>query len=313
MSIFEAESGALAEQPLRRPCATYRIQIHGEFRLDDVTRIVDYLHGLGISDCYLSPYLEARPGSTHGYDVFDHSRMSSEIGDDAAHERLLARLRELGMGRVIDIVPNHMGVAGANRSWLGMLETGPQAPSARFFDVDWDPVRGELHGRVLLPLLEDLYGKVLEAGLITLERDGGSFWIRYRDHRLPLHPRSYAHVLGRREAEFRERFEGESDDVAEYLSIRDSARHLPTRDELEPEKVEELGARRRSSSGGSPASAPRATGFASSSMPTWPPIGGTSGTPPASTRSTRSWRSRSTGSPTGESRPRRSTTAASST
>ena len=114
------------------------------------------------------------------------------------------------MGRVIDIVPNHMGVAGANRSWLDMLETGPQAPSARFFDVDWDPVRGELHGRVLLPLLEDLYGKVLEAGLITLERDGGSFWIRYRDHRLPLHPRSYEHVLGRREAEFRRAVRGRS-------------------------------------------------------------------------------------------------------
>ncbi len=239
-SIFEAESRALAEEPLRRPSATYRIQIHGGFRLDDVTRIVDYLHGLGISDCYLSPYLEARPGSTHGYDVFDHSRMSSEIGDDSAHERLLARLRALGMGRVIDIVPNHMGVAGANRSWLAMLETGPQALSARFFDVDWDPVRGELHGRVLLPLLEDLYGKVLEAGLITLERDGGSLWIYYRDHRLPLHPRSYGLVLGRHEPEFRGPFEGDDDDVAEFLSIRDSARHLPMRDELEPEKIEEL-------------------------------------------------------------------------
>src|SRR3954451_18779336 len=90
-AIFEAELAAVTESPLRRPSATYRIQIHGEFRLDDLTRIVDYLHDLGISDCYLSPYLEARPGSTHGYDVFDHGRISSAIGDASAHDRLLSR------------------------------------------------------------------------------------------------------------------------------------------------------------------------------------------------------------------------------
>ncbi len=202
-ALFEAEVRARAESPLRRPGATYRLQLHKGFRLDDVVRIVDYLADLGITDCYLSPYLQARPGSTHGYDVFDHGRINPEIGDEAAHRRMVARLRERGMGRVLDVVPNHMGIGGTNRFWLDVLETGPQAPSARFFDIDWNPVKDELAGRVLLPILEDLYGKVLEAGLLKLERDGGSFWIHYHEHRLPLSPRSYPRVLDRRAEGFR--------------------------------------------------------------------------------------------------------------
>ena len=109
-ALLEAEVRARAGSPLRRPGATYRLQLHKGFRLDDVVRIVDYLADLGITDCYLSPFLHARPGSTHGYDVFDHGRINPEIGDEAAHRRMVARLLERGMGRVLDVVPNHMGV-----------------------------------------------------------------------------------------------------------------------------------------------------------------------------------------------------------
>ena len=236
-ALFEAEVRALLDNPLRRPASTYRLQLHHDFTLDDVTRIVDYLADLGVSDCYLSPYLQARPGSTHGYDVFDYNRLNPEIGDEVANDRLNARLRERGMGRVLDVVPNHMGIGGANRFWLDLLETGPQSRSAALFEVDWHPVKEELASRVLLPILEDLYGNVLEGGLLVLERDGGSFWIRYHDHRLPLNPRTYARVLGRNQVEFRERFDPDDGEVLEYLSILDEASHLPERDDTDPEQV----------------------------------------------------------------------------
>ncbi len=239
-ALFEAELQAVSETPLRRPGATYRLQVHHEFRLDDVTRIVGYLADLGITDCYLSPYLEARPGSLHGYDVFDHRRINPEIGDERAHDRLIAALRARGMGRVLDVVPNHMGVGGSNRYWLDLLETGPQSESAPMFEVDWYPVKEQLEGRVLLPVLEDLYGKVLERGLLVLEREGGSFWMRYHDHRWPLDPRSYARVLGRREDEFWARFESDDDEVMEFRSIVHAARSLPPRTALDAASVEHV-------------------------------------------------------------------------
>jgi len=226
-SVFEAESLAAAEAPPRRPAATYRLQLHSGFQFKDAEAVVDYLAALGVSDCYLSPYLAARAGSTHGYDVIDHGRINPEVGDELGHDRLLARLKKHGMGRIVDIVPNHMGSGPSNAFILDVLENGPQAKWAPLFDIDWNPMKGSLEGRLLLPILEDLYGKVLESGLLVLERENGAFWIRYHDRRLPLRPGSYATVLDRRAGEFRSRFDDDEDDVIEYLSIRDSARRLP--------------------------------------------------------------------------------------
>jgi (1->4)-alpha-D-glucan 1-alpha-D-glucosylmutase len=237
-AIWEAEAEAASVAPPRRPVATYRLQLHKEFTLDGVAAIVDYLDDLGVSDCYLSPYLRARPGSTHGYDVFDHGRLNPEIGDDAADARVAGALRDRGMGRVIDIVPNHMGITGENPYWQEVLEIGPQAHSARFFDIDWDPVKEELLGRVLLPILGDQYGRVLESGDLVLERDGGAFSVRYYERRLPLAPRSYATVLGRRIDDLLARFDAESPHVQEYLSIHDAARNLPVRSDPDPGLVE---------------------------------------------------------------------------
>ncbi|MDR3639216.1 MAG: malto-oligosyltrehalose synthase [Isosphaeraceae bacterium] len=239
-ALFDAELHAAMESPLRRPGATYRLQVHSEFRFDDVIPVIDYLADLGVTDCYFSPYLEARPGSKHGYDVFDHRRINPEIGDELAHDRLVAKLHARGMGRVLDVVPNHMGVGGSNRYWLDLLETGPQAASATMFEVDWHPVKEELEGRVLLPVLEDLYGKVLEQGLLSLERDGGCLWTRYHDQRWPLDPRSYARVLGRREDEFAARFEADDDEVMEYRSLIHAARSLPPRCALDAVSVEHV-------------------------------------------------------------------------
>ncbi|MEO6807696.1 MAG: malto-oligosyltrehalose synthase, partial [Isosphaeraceae bacterium] len=237
-ALLDAEARALAETPPRRPGTTYRLQLHQGFRFIDAEAIVDYLDALGITDLYLSPYLDARPGSTHGYDVFDHSRINLEIGDDEAHGRLVEALRARGMGRVLDIVPNHMGVGGHNRYWLDVLEIGPQAPSARFFDIDWNPIKDELEGRVLLPILEDQYGKVLEAGKFRLERDGGQLFVRYGDTRLPLGPLSYGHVLERRTEQLLSHFDPEDPNLLEYRSIWDSAVSLPLRTVGDPDHVE---------------------------------------------------------------------------
>ena len=157
-----------------------------------------------------------------------------------SHRRFLDRLKLHGMGRVLDIVPNHMGFSAANPFVHDVLENGPQARSASFFDIDWSPIKDSLDGRVLLPILGDFYGNVLESGQLVLEREGGSFVIRYHDRTLPLRPRSYARVLDRRAEVFAARFRSDDDDVLEYLSIRDVARRLPECRFCKPEEVEHL-------------------------------------------------------------------------
>ncbi|MDI1261467.1 malto-oligosyltrehalose synthase [Aquabacterium sp.] len=180
------------------PRATYRVQLHKDFRFSDAMDIVPYLDALGISHLYTSPYLRARAGSTHGYDVVDHNALNPEIGDEGDFERLCATLLRHGMHQLIDIVPNHMGVLEADNAWwLDVLESGPASVHAETFDIDWNPPAPELVGQVLLPVLGDHYGKVLEAGELKLSFDAlvGEFWIHYHDHRFPIDPRHYADIL----------------------------------------------------------------------------------------------------------------------
>jgi (1->4)-alpha-D-glucan 1-alpha-D-glucosylmutase len=182
------------------PRATYRLQFHKEFGFDRATELVPYLARLGVSHLYASPYLKARPGSTHGYDIVDHDALNPELGDAAAFERMVAALREHGLGQVLDFVPNHMGVGGAdNPLWLDVLEWGPDSAHAGWFDIDWDPDRRYLHDKLLVPSLGDQYGVVLEAGQLMLQfdPDEGSFALwAYGSHKLPICPLDYARVLG---------------------------------------------------------------------------------------------------------------------
>ena len=174
--------------PLR---ATYRVQLHAGFTLDDAAAIVPYLARLGISHLYCSPVLQAAPGSTHGYDVIDHGRVSAELGGEEAFDRLTDALRSHSMGLVLDIVPNHMSIASErNRWWWDVLTHGPASRYASWFDVDWDPPESRLRNVILLPVLADHYGRVLEAGDIGLARDGGSVVVTHGDQRFPLDPRT---------------------------------------------------------------------------------------------------------------------------
>jgi (1->4)-alpha-D-glucan 1-alpha-D-glucosylmutase len=200
--------------------ATYRVQLHAGFTFDDAAAIVPYLADLGISHLYCSPYLQAAAGSTHGYDVVDHQRLNDELGGREAFERLTAALRAHGMGQVLDIVPNHMATAGrANRWWWDVLENGPASRYAGFFDIDWDPPERKLIAQVLVPVLGDHYGRVLENGELELVRDRGSFTVRYHEHELPVSPRSLDDLLARAAARL--------DDHPELASLATAFGRLP--------------------------------------------------------------------------------------
>lgn len=177
--------------------ATYRVQLNPAFDFDAAAAIAGYLADLGISHLYASPYLQAAPGSSHGYDVVDHTRVNEELGGEAGHARLVQALDAAGLGQILDIVPNHMAiVTPGNRWWWDVLENGPASRYAGYFDVDWDPPEAKLRNTVLLPILGDHYGRVLEAGEITLVRDGGSFAFHYFEHAVPVAPRSLDSLLG---------------------------------------------------------------------------------------------------------------------
>ncbi|HEV8554529.1 MAG TPA: malto-oligosyltrehalose synthase [Casimicrobiaceae bacterium] len=184
--------------PLHVPLATYRVQLNGGFTFADATALVPYLAALGVSHVYCSPYLRARPGSLHGYDIVDHSALNPEIGSREDFERFVAALDAHGMGHLCDMVPNHVGVMGADNAWwMDVLENGPASACAEFFDIDWSPFDADLAGRVLVPVLGDPYGVVLERGELGLafEPETGAFAVRYFGHRFPIDPREYPILL----------------------------------------------------------------------------------------------------------------------
>lgn len=179
------------------PVSTYRLQLHAAFTFADARNVVDYLARLGISDLYLSPVFASRPGSMHGYDVTQHNRFDPELGGREEFERLSTEVASRGMGLVLDCVPNHMGIdASSNPWWRDVLENGQGSRYARFFDIDWLPLKPELEGRVLLPILGRQYGHVLEAGELKVEFNEGLFEVRYSDHRLPINPRQIPRIFG---------------------------------------------------------------------------------------------------------------------
>ncbi len=183
---------------LNVPRATYRLQFHAGFTFADAIAIVPYLADLGISHVYASPYLKARPGSSHGYDIIDHNVINPEIGDAESFAALCNVLALHKMGQILDFVPNHMGIFGAENRWfLDVLTWGDESPFADFFDIDWRPAKPELHGKILMPILGDHYGAVLTNGELRLavdaSEDGFSVW--YYAHRLPLTPGTYGRIL----------------------------------------------------------------------------------------------------------------------
>jgi (1->4)-alpha-D-glucan 1-alpha-D-glucosylmutase len=179
------------------PRATYRLQFNRDFTFRDALALVPYLAELGISHVYASPLTEAKPGSTHGYDIVNHNRLNPEIGTDDEFRVVVDALHQHGMGLILDIVPNHMGVGADNAWWFDVLEWGESSPYAHYFDINWDAARPDLKGRVLLPVLGGQYGAILESGEIELRFDDaqGTFSFWYYGHRFPISPFQYARIL----------------------------------------------------------------------------------------------------------------------
>ena len=180
------------------PRATYRLQLNSAFTLRHATALIPYLSRLGVSHVYCSPYFRARPGSLHGYDVVDHNALNPEIADPADFEDFVTELRAHGMGHILDVVPNHVGIMGSDNAWwMDVLENGPASVYASFFDIDWQPANPALAGKLLVPVLGKSYGRVLERRELEprFEREGGAFSIFYHEHRFPLDPRSYPRLL----------------------------------------------------------------------------------------------------------------------
>jgi (1->4)-alpha-D-glucan 1-alpha-D-glucosylmutase len=225
----QPRSSALAAPP---PRATYRLQFHKDFTFDDAARIVPYLARLGVSHVYASPVHTARPGSVHGYDIVDHSRINPELGGEDGFVRLTDALREHGLGLILDIVPNHMGVGGADNAWwLSVLEWGELSPYARAFDIDWE--RLGAHHKLIVPFLGDRYGEALEKGDLKLTFDAreGSFSVWHWEHRFPVCPLSYPIVLDRALAALPD---GDGRDGAEMLAVSERLRAM--NDETSPER-----------------------------------------------------------------------------
>ena len=224
----------------RIPAATYRLQFNHQFKFSDAKDIVSYLHELGVSDIYASPYFKARRGSLHGYDILDHNQLNPEIGTASEFDQLVEELRAHGMGQILDIVPNHMSIASdENQWWTDVLENGPSSIYADFFDIDWKPVKDELENKVLLPILGDQYGNVLENQELRLGFEQGAFFINYYDRKLPVTPASYKKML-KYAIEALEGKVGKEDlHFQELLSILTALDHLPACTVKEDEKIEE--------------------------------------------------------------------------
>jgi (1->4)-alpha-D-glucan 1-alpha-D-glucosylmutase len=201
---------------------------------------VPYLDALGVTDVYASPFLAARTGSMHGYDVVDHDRLNPELGTEADLDALVAALRARGMGLLMDVVPNHMCIATAqNLWWNDVLENGRSSPHAPYFDVDWHPPKTELHEKVLLPVLGEQYGRVLENQEISIGYEGGAFQTRYHDARFPVGPRTVRPLLEPMVADLKRSHPDDHPDVLELESILTAIRHLPKRWDTEPDQVRE--------------------------------------------------------------------------
>lgn len=224
----------------RIPVSTYRLQFNSQFRFTDAKKIILYLHNLGISDIYASPYFKVKEGSLHGYDIVDYNALNPEIGTEDDYNKLINELQKYEMGQILDIVPNHMNIVSKeNVWWMDLLENGPSSIYANFFDIDWNPVKKELKNKVLLPILGDQYGKVLESQELRLTFEEGAFFINYYNYKLPLRPRTYTYILKYLIDDLKNILSPDNPYFTELSSIINALNKLPPHTEKDPKKIAE--------------------------------------------------------------------------
>jgi (1->4)-alpha-D-glucan 1-alpha-D-glucosylmutase len=222
---------------INAPTATYRVQLNNALTFRDLERLTPYFEAIGVSDCYSSPILAARPGS-QGYDICNHGELNPELGTREDFTRLAAALRSNGLGLIVDVVPNHMGIdPNTNTWWRDVLENGPSSPFARFFDIDWLPVKADLRNKVLLPILGDQYGVVLERGELILEYAAGRLFVAYFNRRLPVNPGQAPLVLGHDIERLTETLGADHDEIRELRSILSALISLPAMTQTDDKSV----------------------------------------------------------------------------
>jgi (1->4)-alpha-D-glucan 1-alpha-D-glucosylmutase len=230
----------MEQRPRYLPASTYRLQLHREFPFAAARDVVAYLANLGVSACYTAPYFTASPESTHGYDVCNHNEVSPDLGGATGHAAFVDALQAKGLGHVVDFVPNHMGIGtNSNSWWKDVLESGPSSPSARFFDIEWAPVKTELHAKLLLPILGDQYGKVLERGELQLAFQDGQLVLKYFEHEMPINPRQSPRVFRRAVKPLTEALGHDDTNLHELLSIIAALENMPPYTAREPDQVAE--------------------------------------------------------------------------
>jgi (1->4)-alpha-D-glucan 1-alpha-D-glucosylmutase len=235
--------GAAASRPAlpataRIPSATYRLQLNSEFTLFHAAEIVEYLNRLGVSDCYLSPIVQARGGSRHGYDVTDHQKFNPEIGGAEGVRAFAYKVRACGMGIIIDTVPNHMCVAdSSNKWWFDVLENGPSSRFAGFFDIDWRPPKADLANRILLPVLGEQFGRALEDSRISIGHRNGAFEVTYDDRAFPLAPGTWTPILEPAVARLANELGQSTRQYRKLADIVKALDRLPLRTETNPANV----------------------------------------------------------------------------
>src|SRR6266704_981189 len=226
------------KQRPRIPISTYRLQFNRWFTFSQARAIVPYLHALGVTDAYASPYFQASPYSLHGYDITDHNKLNEAIGSRADHDAWAAELHAHSMGQILDFVPNHVGIADSrNQWWMDVLENGRSSRYAPYFDIDWEPRKFDLRNKVLLPILSDQYGRVLERGEFQVRFEEGTFFLLYGERKLPIAPGTYRYVLeitlknlaGQKDEDF----------YAGLQSILTALEYLPKRTEADPKRITE--------------------------------------------------------------------------
>jgi (1->4)-alpha-D-glucan 1-alpha-D-glucosylmutase len=224
-----------------RATALYRMQLEpGKLTFRDAAGIVPYLDELGVSHLYASPCLKARSGSPHGYAIVDYSRLNPELGSEDDYQAMVDALHSRAMGQILDVVPNHMSAApGENMWWNDVLENGPASPHAAYFDIDWRPIKEELRNKVLLPILGQQYGQVLESGKLKVEFRDGAFFLRCYESLLPIEPGTYRTILTSRLDAWKESQPADSADVRELESIVTALAHLPEPADTDPGRVAE--------------------------------------------------------------------------
>ena len=211
----------------RIPLACYRLQFNKDLTFQKASEILEYLSRLGITDIYASPLLQSRSGSQHGYDVTDPTRINGELGEEEEFRTFQAALQERGMGLLLDIVPNHMAANQENPWWMDVLENGPGSAYAAYFDIDWHPPSLTVENKILLPVLGNPYGQVLDRCEIQLVFEHGNFLIRYYDMFFPLTPKTYRRILKHREHLLEKRLGANSPSFQEYLGIVAALAALP--------------------------------------------------------------------------------------